>query len=664
VARQLRLRDLGGLVVIDFIDMSSSKHQRQVEDRLQQALRHDRARVQLGKISRFGLLEMSRQRLRPSLGESSQIVCPRCDGHGRMRSVESLSLSILRLAEEHAMKENTGQVLVQAPSEIANYLLNEKRRAIVEIEQRHDAPILIVADEQLETPHFNVSRIREGDLGEETSKPSYHRTSPRKLEIHSLTKAQINVPNLPAVTAVKPTQPAPVRESREEEPAPVVQPQPAQVAAAARPGLFGRIKAALFGEPAAPAPAAPVRNERDERNRGNEQRRERGRDNRGQQNHRGQQQGSRQQNQGRPQQQNQPPQRQERSDEQKRQDEQRRIEQQQRREEQQRKEAERREEQQRKEAERREAQRQENLRREAERRAAREAEKQQQAALTGGTDASASDAVAEPNAIADVGNPSGEIANSATAQAAPGEGGRRRRGRRGGRRRRRQQGAAGEAGTALDANAHGDFDEEEPGDDGDDLRHQVANVDSLSGTAAVVQTMPSAIVSAAPVTALESEFDDLDPEPAAAAPAAAMAPAVNAPVVTETAGSVVETRLAETAATMASPSTEENTPPAAPAVAASELIAPVSSVPAGDINAAAPVFALESPPFSAAPAMVETIELARTEPAISQTDEPEMQQASLSFAPVEPPAEWQLEPANGDSVAGLASETAARSSST
>src|SRR5690606_11547633 len=127
VARQMRIRDLGGLVVIDFIDMSSNKHQREVENRLQGALRFDRARVQLGRISRFGLLELSRQRLRPSLGESSQIVCPRCDGQGRMRSVESLSLSIIRVAEEHAMKENTGQVLVQAPVEIANFLLNEKR---------------------------------------------------------------------------------------------------------------------------------------------------------------------------------------------------------------------------------------------------------------------------------------------------------------------------------------------------------------------------------------------------------------------------------------------------------------------------------------------------------------------------------------------------------
>ena len=202
VARQMRLRDLGGLVVIDFIDMGSGKHQRAVEDRLQQALRQDRARVQIGKISRFGLLEMSRQRLRPSLGESSQIICPRCEGHGRMRSVESLSLSIIRLAEEHAMKENTAQVLVQAPPEIANYLLNEKRRALVEIETRHDAPIIIVADDQLETPHFNVSRLREGETGEEDD-ASPATTAPRRAscEVHALTKAQLNVPDLPAVTA-------------------------------------------------------------------------------------------------------------------------------------------------------------------------------------------------------------------------------------------------------------------------------------------------------------------------------------------------------------------------------------------------------------------------------------------------------------------------------
>ncbi|HYG06484.1 MAG TPA: Rne/Rng family ribonuclease, partial [Stenotrophomonas sp.] len=253
VARQLRLRDLGGLVVIDFIDMSSSKHQREVENRLQNALKYDRARVQLGRISRFGLMEMSRQRLRPSLGESSQIVCPRCDGHGRMRSVESLSLSIIRVAEEHAMKENTGQVLVQAPVEIANYLLNEKRSALREIEQRHDAPIIIVADEQLHTPHYEVTRLRENELGEESGKPSYQRGTPRKLPVHALTKAQLNIPTMPAVTSIKPSQPAPVREEPVEA-APAA--APVQVAPAPAPasGVVGWLKR-IFGG-AEPAPAA------------------------------------------------------------------------------------------------------------------------------------------------------------------------------------------------------------------------------------------------------------------------------------------------------------------------------------------------------------------------------------------------------------------------
>ncbi len=261
VARQLRLRDLGGLVVIDFIDMSSNKHQREVENRLQNALKYDRARVQLGRISRFGLMEMSRQRLRPSLGESSQIICPRCDGHGRMRSVESLSLSIIRVAEEHAMKENTGQVLVQAPVEIANYLLNEKRSALREIEQRHDAPIVIVADEQLHTPHYEVTRLRENELGEESGKPSYQRGTPRKLPVHALTKAQLNIPAAPAVTHVKHSAPAPVREVAEEQAAPAPAPvAPAPVAAPATGGVVGWFKRIFGGEPAAAAaPAAPTR---------------------------------------------------------------------------------------------------------------------------------------------------------------------------------------------------------------------------------------------------------------------------------------------------------------------------------------------------------------------------------------------------------------------
>ncbi len=177
VARQLRLRDAGGLIVIDFIDMENPRHQREVEDKLKDALRFDRARVQVGRISRFGLLEMSRQRLRPSLGESTQSVCPRCEGHGRIRSVESLSLSVLRLVEEQAMKEKTGQVLVQAPAAVANFLLNEKRKSVVEIELRHDVPIIVVADDKLETPHFEIERIKSAEIGGET-KPSYERLTP------------------------------------------------------------------------------------------------------------------------------------------------------------------------------------------------------------------------------------------------------------------------------------------------------------------------------------------------------------------------------------------------------------------------------------------------------------------------------------------------------
>ncbi|MDO5610971.1 MAG: ribonuclease E [Pseudomonadota bacterium] len=266
VARQLRLRDLAGLVVIDFIDMSSNKHQRDVENRLQSALRQDRARVQIGRISRFGLMEMSRQRLRPSLGEATQIVCPRCEGHGRMRSVESLSLSILRVAEEHAMKDNTGQVLVQAPTEIANFLLNEKRRALAEIEHRHDAPVVIVADEQLQTPHYEVTRIRENEMGEESSRPSYLRGTPRKLPTHALTKAHLNIPAEPAVKKVKPAQPAPVRAPREEAPVAVAAAAPTFTHPAPankpKPGFLGRVMQFFAGAPAA-APAAATAAEED-----------------------------------------------------------------------------------------------------------------------------------------------------------------------------------------------------------------------------------------------------------------------------------------------------------------------------------------------------------------------------------------------------------------
>ncbi|MGH8602518.1 MAG: Rne/Rng family ribonuclease, partial [Gammaproteobacteria bacterium] len=167
IARQLRLRDLGGLIVIDFIDMLSQRNQRLVENRMREALKMDRARVQIGRISRFGLLEMSRQRLRPSLVEASHIVCPRCNGQGAIRTVESLALSILRVIEEEAMKEATSRIVVTLPIDEATFLLNEKRGDIVGIETRHQVFILLVPDPKLETPHYVVNRIRASGLGSE-----------------------------------------------------------------------------------------------------------------------------------------------------------------------------------------------------------------------------------------------------------------------------------------------------------------------------------------------------------------------------------------------------------------------------------------------------------------------------------------------------------------
>jgi ribonuclease E len=237
IARQLRIRDAGGLIVIDFIDMDSPKHQRDVEEKLKDALRHDRARVQIGRISRFGLLEMSRQRLRPSLGESTQQVCPRCDGHGRVRSVESLSLSVLRLVEEQAMKENSGQVLVQAPANVANFLLNEKRKAVAEIELRHDVPIIVVADDKLETPHFEIERIRRAEVGEEI-KPSYERLTPIVVAPPPQVAKPGAEPEKPAVSTVVPASPAPLK--AEAEPAPV----------AKRGGFMAWLKSLFAAQPA------------------------------------------------------------------------------------------------------------------------------------------------------------------------------------------------------------------------------------------------------------------------------------------------------------------------------------------------------------------------------------------------------------------------------
>ncbi|MDA0680080.1 MAG: Rne/Rng family ribonuclease [Proteobacteria bacterium] len=164
IARQLRLRDLGGLVVIDFIDMGPQRNQRDVENRLRDAVRQDRARVQLGKISRFGLLEMSRQRMRPSLGESSNLVCPRCSGIGNIRSVESLALAILRIIGEEARKERTAKVIAQLPAEVATYLLNEKRDWVQSLETRHNTQVILVANPLLETPHYQVRRVRDDQV--------------------------------------------------------------------------------------------------------------------------------------------------------------------------------------------------------------------------------------------------------------------------------------------------------------------------------------------------------------------------------------------------------------------------------------------------------------------------------------------------------------------
>ncbi|MFA5960846.1 MAG: Rne/Rng family ribonuclease [Tatlockia sp.] len=172
IARQLRLRDLGGLVVIDFIDMSSSKNQRDVENRLKEALKADRARIQVGRISRFGLLEMSRQRLRLSLGETAQEVCPRCEGRGTVRNIQSHGLSITRLIEEEALKEKTAEVQVQLPVELATFIINEKREFILNIEKRHNVHVLIIANPYMHTPQYHILRLKEDNVGK-NKKPSY-----------------------------------------------------------------------------------------------------------------------------------------------------------------------------------------------------------------------------------------------------------------------------------------------------------------------------------------------------------------------------------------------------------------------------------------------------------------------------------------------------------
>src|SRR5262247_1647624 len=164
ISRQLRIRDIGGLIVIDFIDMESPKNQRDVEDRLRDAVKQDRARIQIGRLSRFGLLEMSRQRLRPSLSDSSHIVCPRCTGIGSIRSVESMALAILRLIGEEARKDRTSRVIAQVPVEVATYLINEKREWLRTLEDKSDAELLIVPNPNIDTPEFSIRRVRDDEM--------------------------------------------------------------------------------------------------------------------------------------------------------------------------------------------------------------------------------------------------------------------------------------------------------------------------------------------------------------------------------------------------------------------------------------------------------------------------------------------------------------------
>ncbi len=268
IARQLRLRDLGGLVVIDFIDMMANKNQRAVENRLREALKMDRARVQVGRISRFGLLEMSRQRLRPSLGEATQIECPRCNGLGTIRNIESLSLSLLRIAEEEALKEHTGRVIIQVPVEVSTFVFNEKRNDLVDIEQRTGVEISFIANPGLETPHYDVTRVRISETRAYEGKASY-KLADNNEEVYLPPREDTDQPEAerPAVRSVTPAQPVPV----------VVEKEPEK-----KPGLLARIFKVLSpGEETKEEEKPKAKKPKERDSGGNERRRGRRRGRRG-----------------------------------------------------------------------------------------------------------------------------------------------------------------------------------------------------------------------------------------------------------------------------------------------------------------------------------------------------------------------------------------------
>jgi ribonuclease E len=279
VARQLRLRDLGGLIVIDFIDMESQKHQREVEDKLRDSMKLDRARVQLGKISRFGLMELSRQRLKPSLGESAHLPCPRCHGTGHIRSTESIALHILRIIQEEAMKDNSAQVVAQVPVDVATYLLNEKRIDLQSLETRLKVNVVLIPNLYLETPNYTVQRLKHDELNSSEPLPTSYKMveRPEQIDPVELIKQEANEVRVEAaVKGITPAQPAPNIEPKAAAPvvpvaAPVIAPPPMQKA-----GLWARVKSILGLDAAAPEVVAqPVKADEKKRD---EPRRDGGRD--------------------------------------------------------------------------------------------------------------------------------------------------------------------------------------------------------------------------------------------------------------------------------------------------------------------------------------------------------------------------------------------------
>jgi len=279
VARQLRLRDMGGLIVIDFIDMSSNRNQRAVENRIREALEVDRARIQVGRISRFGLLEMSRQRLRPSLGETSGMVCPRCTGQGTIRDTKSLALAILRLIQEEAAKERTGEVQAIVPVDVSTFLLNEKRADINEIESNSGVRTVVVASPYMDTPHFEVRRLRDDEV-EQSRRLSFdiEKPTPEAPSVEAASDNPVSAPEA-LVRGITPDAPVPDAAAKTGEPAPRQQ-RPKREATksddrkASQPGLLARLWALLFGP--SEAPKEPSGNDKGRR-RGGEQNRNRSR---------------------------------------------------------------------------------------------------------------------------------------------------------------------------------------------------------------------------------------------------------------------------------------------------------------------------------------------------------------------------------------------------